>query len=86
MPRDPDRAPTHPGAPLREDIVPAMGKTSDELADLLGIPSHRMNDILAERASVTPEIAEGLARLIGNSSLFWSRMQDANDGFGPRGS
>ena len=36
--RNPDRCPTHPGALLREDVIPATGKTKAEIAQLLGIP------------------------------------------------
>src|SRR3954471_19598974 len=35
--RNPDRCPTHPGALLREDVIPATGKTKAEIAKLLGI-------------------------------------------------
>ena len=31
------RCPTHPGALLREDVIPATGKTKAEIAQLLGI-------------------------------------------------
>ena len=30
--RNPDRCPTHPGALLREDVIPATGKTKAEIA------------------------------------------------------
>ena len=35
--RDPKRCPTHPGELLREDVIPATGKTRSEIAALLGI-------------------------------------------------
>jgi plasmid maintenance system antidote protein VapI len=35
--RDPKRPPTHPGALLREDVLPAVARTRVEIANLLGI-------------------------------------------------
>jgi len=38
---DPARRPTHPGAILREDVLPALGMTQIEFARLAGIePTH----------------------------------------------
>jgi hypothetical protein len=34
--RNPNRCPIHPGALLREDAIPATGKTKAEIAQLLG--------------------------------------------------
>jgi hypothetical protein len=35
--RNRNRCPTHPGELLREDVIPATGKTKTEIAALLGI-------------------------------------------------
>jgi plasmid maintenance system antidote protein VapI len=35
--RNSDRCPTHPGALLREDVIPATGRTKAEIAQLLRI-------------------------------------------------
>ena len=37
--RGKNRCPTHPGALLRDDIIPATGRTKVEIAGLLGISS-----------------------------------------------
>src|SRR6266700_118210 len=50
--RNPDRCPTHPGALLREDVIPATGKTKAEIAQLLGISRQHLYDILRERKPV----------------------------------
>ena len=44
--RDPNRCPTHPGELLREDVIPATGKTRSEIAALLGISRQHLYDIL----------------------------------------
>jgi len=35
--RNQARCPTHPGALLRDDVIPATGRTKAEIAQLLGI-------------------------------------------------
>ena len=47
--RNPNRCPTHPGALLREDIIPAVGRSVSEIADLLGISRQHLHAIMAEK-------------------------------------
>ena len=79
MIRDANRCPTHPGALLREDLIPATGKSKAELARLLGISRQQLYDILAERKPVSPEASVRLGKLFGNAPQFWARMQSAYD-------
>ncbi|WP_313138119.1 HigA family addiction module antitoxin [Paracoccus jeotgali] len=79
MSRNPDRCPTHPGELLREDVIPATGKSKAEIARMLGISRQHLHDILAERKPVSPEVAVRLAKLFGNAPLVWIRMQGAHD-------
>ena len=79
MSRNPDRCPSHPGEVLREDIIPATGKSKSEIARMLGISRQHLHDVLAERKPVSPEVAVRLAKLFGNEPLFWIRMQGAYD-------
>ena len=79
MARDPARRPTHPGALLREDVIPAVGRPKAEIARLLGISRQHLYDILRERKPVSPEVAVRLARMFGADPLFWVRMQGAYD-------
>lgn len=79
MSRNPDRCPSHPGEVLREDIVPATGKSKSDIARMLGISRQHLHDVLAERKPVSPEVAVRLAKLFGNEPLFWIRMQGAYD-------
>ena len=72
--RNPDRCPTHPGALLREDVIPATGKTKAEISRLLGISRQHLYDILRERKPVSPAVAVRLGKL-----GVWVRMQAAYD-------
>jgi addiction module HigA family antidote len=77
--RRPERAPTHPGAILREDILPALGMSVVEAARHLKVSRQTMHRILAERTGVTPEMAVRLGKFCGNGPGLWLRMQQAHD-------
>lgn len=69
--------PTHPGAMLREIVVPATGLTQAELARRLGISRRSVNMILNEQRPVTVDVAHRLGRLFGNGPTLWLNMQRA---------
>lgn len=73
------RCPTHPGALLREDILPSVGRPKAEIARLLGISRQHLYDILDEKKPVTPAVAVRLGKLFGNGAGLWVRMQAAHD-------
>lgn len=73
------RCPSHPGALLREDLIPATGRTKSEIADLLGISRQHLYDILHERKPVSPAVAVRLGKLFGDGAGIWTRMQAAYD-------
>ncbi len=74
-----NRAPSHPGEILREDFLIPMEITQVDLADRLGIPFQRVNQIVREKRSVTPDTALRLARLFGTSVDLWLNLQLAWD-------
>jgi len=77
--RNPKRCPTHPGEMLREDVIPATGRTKTEIASLLGISRQHLYDILEERKPVSPAVAVRLGKLFGDGAGIWVRMQAAYD-------
>jgi addiction module HigA family antidote len=77
--RNPKRCPTHPGALLREDVIPATGRSKVEIAQLLGLSRQHLYDILRERKPVSPAIAVRLGKLFGDGAGVWVRMQAAHD-------
>jgi addiction module HigA family antidote len=77
--RNPNRCPSHPGAMLREDIIPATGKTKVEIARLLGISRQHLHDIMQEKKSISPEVAARVGKLFGGGPGIWIRMQAAHD-------
>ena len=77
--RNRNRCPTHPGALLREDVIPATGRSKTEIATMLGISRQHLYDILRERKPVSPVIAVRLGKLFGDGASAWTRMQAAYD-------
>ena len=77
--RDPKRRPTHPGAILREDVLPALGMTQTELAQRLGVSRLSISDLIHEKRAMTPEMAARIGKLLETSPESWLRMQDAVD-------
>lgn len=78
--RDPERRPTHPGALLREDVIPAMGRPLPDIALALDLPIEDLEALLAERAAMTDAISVRLSQVFGTSSDIWIAMQRAHDG------
>jgi addiction module HigA family antidote len=77
--RNSGRCPTHPGALLREDVIPATGRTKAEIARLLGVSRQHLYDILRERKPVSPAVGVRLGKLFGDGAGVWIRMQAAHD-------
>lgn len=75
----PARQPTHPGAVLREDVLPALGLSVTAAAEKLGISRQMLHGILAEKHAVTPEMAVRIGKLCGNGPTLWLQMQQNHD-------
>ena len=77
--RDPDRCPTHPGAVLREIVIPELRVIKTAIADAMKISRNQLYLILGERQPVTPDTAVRLAAAVGGSPRLWLNMQSAFD-------
>ena len=73
------RKPIHPGALLREEVLPALGLTVTGAARRLGVTRQTLHRILAETLGITPEMALRLGKLVGNGPGLWLRMQQEHD-------
>ena len=74
------RMPTHPGAILREDVLPSLpGMSVSAFARSLGISRQTLHSVLAERSGVSAEMALRLGTLLGNGAQFWLDMQTKFD-------
>ena len=77
--RNSRRRPTHPGAILREDVLPALKMTQTELAERLGVSRLSVSELLHEKRALSPEMAARIARLLRTTPESWLRMQEAVD-------
>ncbi len=73
------RKPTHPGAILREDVLPGLRMSQIELASRLGVSRVTVNTLLQEKRGLSVELAARIAKLLGHSPESWIRMQEALD-------
>ena len=73
------RAPTHPGAVLREITFPAMHVSVSRAAREMGVSRQGLHKILAQERGITPEMAVRIGRYCGNGPGIWLRMQAAHD-------
>jgi addiction module HigA family antidote len=73
------RPPTHPGAILREDVLPALNLSVSEAARQLRVTRQTLHRVLAETSGVSPEMAVRLGKFCGNGPGLWLRMQQAFD-------
>jgi addiction module HigA family antidote len=71
--------PIHPGEILREEFLFPLGMSAHALALELKVPAPRINDIVRERRSITPDTALRLARYFGTTPQFWLNLQTSYD-------
>lgn len=69
------RPPTHPGEILLEEFLKPLGISQSAFAVRLGISFPRLNEIIREKRSVTPDTALRLARVLGMSADSWLGLQ-----------
>ena len=70
-----NRKPSHPGALIRNVILPETGLTISDLAQRCGIARNTMSKVVNERGDVTGDIAIRLSRVLGSTPRFWLGMQ-----------
>jgi len=59
---------------LEEFLIP-MALTQRDLADGIGVPYQRVNELVRTRRGVTPSTALRLGKYFGNSPSFWMDVQ-----------
>ena len=73
------RIPSHPGAILREDVLPTLGLSVTAFARSIHVSRQTVHGILAEKKGLTPEMALRVGKFLGNGPGLWLRMQQAYD-------
>lgn len=73
------RVPTHPGEILAEEFLKPLGLSQVALAQHLGVPVQRINELVKGKRGVTPETAWLLAGAFNTSPEFWLTLQSNHD-------
>lgn len=69
------RVPTHPGEMLKTEFLEPMNITQVTLAQEIGVPYQRINEIINGRRGITPRTALRLAKFFQMSPDFWLNLQ-----------
>jgi addiction module HigA family antidote len=70
-----NQRPKHPGAVLRETVIPGLAVAPERMAELLGVSANVLMQVLGEHQAVNCTIAVGLENLLGTSAESWMQMQ-----------
>jgi addiction module HigA family antidote len=73
------REPTHPGEILLEDFLKPKNLTQSQVAEELGIPLNRVNELIRGKRGITADTALRLAKRFKTSAMFWMNLQSAVD-------
>ena len=66
----------HPGEILLEEFLLPMEISETKLANSIGVPPRRINEIVLGKRGITADTALRLAKIFGNSVQFWMGLQD----------
>lgn len=67
--------PVHPGEILTEEFMKPLGLSQNRLANDIGVPPRRINEIVQGKRRVTADTALRLARYFNMSPQFWLGLQ-----------
>ena len=67
--------PVPPGEILNEDFLKPMGLSQNRLANDLGVPPRRINEIVHDKRRITADTALRLAKYFKMSPEFWLGLQ-----------
>src|ERR1700683_4200119 len=65
----------HPGKILREEFMEPVGLSAYGLAKALDVPLPRVNDIVREKRSISPEMAALLSAYFARSDGYWINLE-----------
>ncbi|MFI2794094.1 HigA family addiction module antitoxin [Haloferula sp. A504] len=72
-------APIHPGEVLREDFLIPLGLSEYRVAQDIGVPPRRINEIVKGKRALTVDTALRLERYFGWPAEVWLNLQSHHD-------
>lgn len=73
------KAPVHPGRVVRQDCLEPLQLSVTAAAKVLGVTRQALNNLVNEKAGVSPEMAIRLSKAFGGKAETWLAMQAAFD-------
>ena len=74
-----NRTTTHPGEVLLHEFLEPLGYTQKALAQHLGVPIQRINELVRAKRGITPETAWLLSGAFGTTPELWMNLQANHD-------
>ena len=71
----PMKNPPHPGRIVRQDCIEPLGLTITNAAKALGVTRQALNNVVNEKAGISPEMAVRISKAFGGSPEMWLRLQ-----------
>lgn len=65
----------HPGEVLLEEFLKPMALSQTRLANAIGVPPRRINEIVLGKRALSADTAVRLAKYFGTSEKFWMGLQ-----------
>jgi addiction module HigA family antidote len=73
------RIATHPGIVLLKEFLEPLGQTQRALAEHIGVPVQRINEIVRGKRGISPETSWLLSQAFGTTPEFWLNLQINHD-------
>ncbi|POR42273.1 HigA family addiction module antitoxin [Methylobacterium sp. V23] len=70
---------THPGEILVEEYLTPLDLSARQFAAEIGVPAHRVSEIIRGRRGITADTAIRLGVRFGTAPQFWLNLQNAHD-------
>lgn len=67
--------PPHPGEIVREECLAPLGLSVTDGAKALGVTRQALNNLVNEKAGISPEMAIRLEKAFGTSADMWLKLQ-----------
>ena len=67
--------PPHPGRIVRQECIKPLNLTVTDAAARLGVARQTLNNLVNEKAGISPEMAIRLSKAFGSSAEAWLGMQ-----------
>ena len=74
-----NRTSTHPGVILLKEFLEPLALTQKALAEHIGVPVQRVNEVVRGKRGITPETAWLLSGALRTTPEFWLNLQSIHD-------